>query len=583
MTIRYIIEVIICSGLFMVIYRWLLARKVGFRLCRAFIVTSMFLAAAIPAMNIPLYPERTVAEQTVMAWPEFFGKDPDGAGNAGPSAGKEISGTAATGIVPGKEHIDIKAVAGTVVNIVYILVVLASLGLTAYNIIKIQRLRRRSRLTQTEDYTLAEHDEIKTPFSFLLTIFMGFNYEPHERSQILTHEASHIRHRHSFERLALSVLRSFFWFNPFFRLAEKDLEEVQEWEADKDVLGEGYELDTYRRTIFKQLFGYNPDISCGLNHSLTKQRFIMMTQSHRGKGAWIRLTATLPVIAAVFLAFGCGTKETKASDTATDPAPLLTSDNPVKAPLRIHVMKEGDKSVVVCNGKRVEISGIGQIVAEYFAGEEMHYANVSISADDDVAMGVITDIKEQLRNARALKVRYETDDSAIEKRLPPARSNPMVSDDPFRAVNRRNIIVIRVNPDGEMFLGDTYLKGSLHDEGLYRQETERLKALILNPENNAKQPDSEMRDILMPDGSTRQFRVSKGMVSFQNDIETSYEDYTKAMSLITTAYKEIREELSAETFGKSLADLSDEEMQVIYQAVPMNVSEAEPKNAAAYR
>ena len=308
-----------------------------------------------------------------------------------------------------------------------------------------------------------------------------------------------------------------------------------------------------------------------------------MTQSHRGKGAWIRLAATLPVIAAVFLAFGCGTKETKASDTSTDPAPLLTSDKPVKAPLRIHVMKEGDKSVVVCNGKRVEISGIGQIVAEYFAGEEMHYANVSISADDDVAMGVITDIKEQLRNARALKVRYETDDSAIEKRLPPARSNPMVSDDPFRAMNRRNIIVIRVNPDGEMLLGDTYLKGSLHDEGLYRQETERLKALILNPENNAKQPDSEMRDILMPDGSTRQFRVSKGMVSFQNDIETSYEDYTKAMSLITTAYKEIREELSAETFGKSLADLSDEEMQVIYEAVPMNVSEAEPKNAAAYR
>ena len=583
MTIRYIIEVIVCSGLFMVIYRWLLARKVGFRLCRAFIITSMFLAAAIPAMNIPLYPEKAVTEQTVMAWPEFFGKDPDGAGNAGPSAGKEISGTAATGIVPRKEHIDIKAVAGAVANIVYILVVLASLGLTSYNIIKIQRLRRRSRLTQTEDYTLAEHDEIKTPFSFLLTIFMGVNYEPHERSQILTHEASHIRHRHSFERLALSVLRSFFWFNQFFRLAEKDLEEVQEWEADKDVLGEGYELDTYRRTIFKQLFGYNPDISCGLNHSLTKQRFIMMTQSHRGKGAWIRLAATLPVIAAVFLAFGCGTKETKASDTSTDPAPLLTSDKPVKAPLRIHVMKEGDKSVVVCNGKRVEISGIGQIVAEYFAGEEMHYANVSISADDDVAMGVITDIKEQLRNARALKVRYETDDSAIEKRLPPARSNPMVSDDPFRAMNRRNIIVIRVNPDGEMLLGDTYLKGSLHDEGLYRQETERLKALILNPENNAKQPDSEMRDILMPDGSTRQFRVSKGMVSFQNDIETSYEDYTKAMSLITTAYKEIREELSAETFGKSLADLSDEEMQVIYEAVPMNVSEAEPKNAAAYR
>lgn len=62
---------------------------------------------------------------------------------------------------------------------------------------------------------------------------MGFNYEPQERRQILTHEASHVRHRHSYERLFMSALRSVFWFNPFFWMAEKDLEEVQEWEAER--------------------------------------------------------------------------------------------------------------------------------------------------------------------------------------------------------------------------------------------------------------------------------------------------------------------------------------------------------------
>jgi RNA-binding protein YhbY len=50
----------------------------------------------------------------------------------------------------------------------------------------------------------------------------------------------------------------------------------------------------------------------------------------------------------------------------------------------------------------------------------MHSATVYIAAEENIPMGVITDIKEQLRNARALKVRYETDDRAIEKRLPPA-------------------------------------------------------------------------------------------------------------------------------------------------------------------
>jgi len=190
-----------------------------------------------------------------------------------------------------------------------------------------------------------------------------------------------------------------------------------------------------------------------------------------------------------------------------------------------------------------------------------------------------------LRNARALKVRYETEDCAIEKRLPPAPKTDMypATVDALAGTNRRNIIVMRVNSNGEMFLGSTYVKGSLHNDDLYAKELARLKELISNPEDKAECPEMEMKDIQMPDGSTRQFRVSKGMITFQNDRATSYEDYTKAMKLITTAYTELREELSAEVFEKPLAELSDAEMQVIYRAVPMNVSEAEPRNAPARR
>ena len=734
--LKYIIEVIVCSGLFLVAYRWLLAKKVSFGLCRAFIMTSMLLAVGIPVMNVPLFTEKKFEQQKDLIGFDFIEEELDGTA-AYPAVETQVQEAVANETAPHLVGFDIKAATGIAASSIYILVALASLGLTVYNIIKIQRLRRRSRLTHTAEYTLAENEDIKTPFSFLMTIFIGFDYEPWERLQILTHEASHIRHRHSFERISLAILRSVFWFNPFFWMAEKDLEEVQEWEADKDVLNEGYELNTYRSTIFKQLFGYNPDITCGLNHSLTKQRFIMMTQSHRGKGAWIRLAATLPVIAATFFAFGCGTKqaemtnevssdltngteatyidmcppcdatvsnefkadgagrshtgidyvlnegdpvyaaadgevstitrdnsnglmvilkhadgyetryahlskvnictelsiessdtkvnrtfqiitdgdhsdqtitgqvkkgqligyagstgratgphlhfEVRQNDKSIDPAPLFTSDKLIKAPLQIYVIKDSETSAIICNGKRIEVSEIGQIVAEYFAGEEMYNANVSISADEDVSMGIITDIKEQLRNARALKVRYETHESTIEKRLPPAPKTEMypATVDALVGTNRRNIIVMRVNPNGEMFLGSTYMKGSLHNDDLYAKELARLKELISNPEGKNDCPDMEVKDIQMPDGTTRQFRVSKSMVSFQCDRATSYEDYTKAMKLITTAYKELREELSSEVFGKPLAELSDAEMQVVYQAVPMNVSEAQPKVAPA--
>ena len=398
-----------------------------------------------------------------------------------------------------------------------------------------------------------------------------------------------MRHRHSFERISLSVLRSIFWFNPFFWMAEKDLEEVQEWEADKDVLSEGYELNKYRTTIFKQLFGYNPDISCGLNHSLTKQRFIMMTQSRRGKGAWIRLAATLPIIALVFLSFGCGVRsQEEAVETAN-----LTSDEQEPLTFRIHVAKSNEEKgtySIYCNDNLTDIETISKTVSEYFAGEEMYNTTVSISADANVPMGIINDIKEQLRDAQALKVRYETDGngiegSAIEKRLPPAlrTDSPVVVVDALSNVDRRNVIVVRVNPKGEMFMGSTFVKGSLHNEVFYRKEIDRLKGIIANPADDTKNPEIELKDIQLPDGSTRQFRTSKGMVSFQCDRGTSYEDYTKAMQLITTAYKELREELSAEVFEKPLAELTDAEMQVIYHAVPMNVSEAEPKDVPARR
>lgn len=741
--ISFIVESLICSGLFLVLYRWMLAKKVSFRICRAYLIGTMVLSVTIPIMDVPLYPSENLArigEWTVFSFDEFNVLVEEGTSMVAENQAVEMTEAAISDADSSMPAISLR----TALTILYVLIGLISLSLIAYNTIKIYSLRSKSKLSYEEDYTLAEHEDIKTPFSFIRTIFMGFNYEPQERRQILTHEASHVRHRHSYERLFMSVLRSIFWFNPFFWMAEKDLEEVQEWEADKDVLDEGWNLKTYRTTIFKQLFAYNPDITCGLNHSLTKQRFIMMTQSHRGKGTWIRLAATLPVIAATFFAFGCGTKQAEKTEVSTnltdgteatyidmcppcdatvsnefnaggagrshtgidyvlnegdpvyatadgevsaitrddsnglmltlkhadgyetryahlstvyiyteisfegpnvrykklgsiltdadhsdltvtgggkvykgqligfagstggatgphlhfevrkngnpiDPSPLFTSDKPVKGPFIIDVAegpknpKPGEEYFIICNGKLAHKEDIGKLVEEFFAGTPMHQAVVHIKAQDSVPMGVITDIKEQLRNARALKVRYETHESTIEKRLPPAPKTDMypATVDALAGTNRRNIIVMRVNPNGEMFLGSTYVKGSLHNDDLYAKELARLKELISNPEESAECPEIEMMDIQMPDGSTRQFRVSKGIITFQNDRATSYEDYTKAMKLITTAYKELREEVSAEVFGKPLAELSDTEMQVIYRAVPMNVSEMEPHDVPA--
>lgn len=93
----YILEVLICSGLFLGLYRWLLAGKVSFRICRAYIVTAMYAAVLIPAMDIPLYtsPKNHLGtESLITATGNLLWKGPDkDPDNAGYRASADISGS----------------------------------------------------------------------------------------------------------------------------------------------------------------------------------------------------------------------------------------------------------------------------------------------------------------------------------------------------------------------------------------------------------------------------------------------------------------------------------------------------------
>ena len=413
-TVEYIIEVLICSGLFLVLYRWLLAGKVGYRLCRAYIVGTMLLAALIPALDVPLYsPAPEPAAEGTAVLHEFRGNLlPEDGGYGGTTA----EDAAATSRKTSAKAIVLKTAAA-----VYGVTAAASIALIILNIIRIRRLRRGSRLTRMEDWTLAESGKIQTPFSFLRTVYMGFNYSPSERRMILSHEVSHVRHRHSYERLVLSALRSLLWFNPFLWIAEKDLKEVQEWEADRDVLNEGNDLTLYRTAIFKQLFGYNPDISSGLNHSLTKKRFIMMTKTRLGRYAPLRLAAALPLLTATFLAFGCGTKDLTLPPYASgisDPVSGQSApDDAIQKDSVIHIAitkQDGEYSCTV-NGEQRDLGDIGWISNE-FVPDSWQSFTIHLELADAVEMGIVTDVTDAIRqfSLKSLTITdHDSDSTAV--------------------------------------------------------------------------------------------------------------------------------------------------------------------------
>ncbi|MDY6443448.1 MAG: hypothetical protein SPK76_00275, partial [Bacteroidales bacterium] len=56
----YMLEVIVCSGLLLAFYQFLLARKVPYRAARRFLLASALLSLLIPALRLPILPAETV-------------------------------------------------------------------------------------------------------------------------------------------------------------------------------------------------------------------------------------------------------------------------------------------------------------------------------------------------------------------------------------------------------------------------------------------------------------------------------------------------------------------------------------------
>ena len=367
---RYIIEFLFCSGLFVALYKLLIKGRVAHHQARVYLVGALLLSVVIPALELPLYPANTVYYELPII--ELT----------------EIDTPVAGGDVVVATQIDWSHILSMVAWGIYIAVFALNIARFVYRLWIIRRLRNCAQLTVCEDYTLAESERIFEPFSFWRTIFMNLRFLGREREQIIIHELSHIRHHHTAERLTVEFLRCVFWFNPFVWLVGNYLVEVQEWEADSDVLSRGYDVYEYRQLIFRQLFGYDVDIINGLNSQLTKNRFLMMTNFKRGKLSFIRLCVAIPVVGAMILAFGAVRVEA-VNNTPTTPTPVVQN------------LPDEEKSTVYISADG-KITLDGEVVAlDKFEKRYKAYLRkvgggvfISFKADDNADIDLVNDVKD---------------------------------------------------------------------------------------------------------------------------------------------------------------------------------------------
>ena len=157
-------------------------------------------------------------------------------------------------------------------------------------------------------------------------------------------------------------------------------------------------------------------------------------------------------------------------------------------------------------------------------------------------------------------------DKGLQRRLPPMPDPNQKAED--QKVNRRNIIVVKINSADRLLAGTAPMHVS--------QLKDKIKIFLTNPQNDPTLPEKEEKEI----EGFGSCLVSKGVISLQNDRGTSYQAYIAVQNELVKAVNELRDEFAMANFGKLYIKCDEDEQKIVREAVPQNISEAEPKDVS---
>jgi beta-lactamase regulating signal transducer with metallopeptidase domain len=278
---------ILASAVLLVFYRLFLRKHASFRESRLFLLSVAFLALAVSQFRIEVtHPAPTILEvEREMPAAQQVSLLTDAGGLSVPQQTETAAITKAVdaAVKPEPSPIQqaftwIRSHILLLVLSLYIMVVLILVLNLLLQYRSIRKLRRTGMGSLHEGYTLVEHPEVSTPFSFATTIFLPTNLNAGQRDIVETHERWHIRHKHYVDVLVQEITCCLFWFNPIQWLLRKDLRSVHEYQADRSVLNEGCDVYRYQTVILEEVLGHHFRLANGFNQSFTKKRFIQMKQ-----------------------------------------------------------------------------------------------------------------------------------------------------------------------------------------------------------------------------------------------------------------------------------------------------------------
>lgn len=180
----------------------------------------------------------------------------------------------------------------------------------------------------------------------------------------------------------------------------------------------------------------------------------------------------------------------------------------------------------------------------------------------EINSGSMADISFLLLTFFLLTSSINTDLGITRKLPPPLDPNAPVPP----PIKERNVFVVLINSRN-----DIMVEGKPMNVNDLKKAT---KDFLANPNEDPNLSEKTLKTIdLIGEQS-----ISKGVISLQNDRGTSYDIYIRVQNELLAAINELRNDLAKEKFNIEFTKLNDKMQDVIKEAIPVSISEAEPKD-----
>ena len=286
----YLIVSAVSLALMVTVYRLTLSRTTFHGFNRFVLLATLALAAVVPVMHFQSISSRASAPINYMLGEIMVYAD----------------GTMGVNHVQATESGSSISMA-SVITVVYLVGLILCLLKIAIGILSSEIIcHRRSRML-ADGSRLVITERNYAPFSWRNCIVISRKDYESNGAMIIAHEQAHVHHHHSFDLILAQLFCAVQWFNPAAWMLRRSLMEVHEFEADAQVLEDGFDGRRYQICLVRAaLQGSFATTTNNLSNCSTKKRIIMMNRHSTNPWARLRVLLMLPVVAlSVIVASAC--------------------------------------------------------------------------------------------------------------------------------------------------------------------------------------------------------------------------------------------------------------------------------------